>query len=444
MPQAGVVEVHPDNWSADEPPLVLTSDSVGIPAQPSGHFGAAVVGAQVSFPDYCADLVIGMPGADEGRGAVVVVPDLGSGFEPAKAVRLPASALGLQPGDALGTALGVVQSGNGALIVAGAPGRDLPGAPNAGAVVSWRMPAAWDAAPEAAGTPAVPTPAEPVIHAQGSNGVLGHSERGDRFGSVIATDPVRAWQGGTLPIGIPQEDIGRKADAGAIALLTFTDGVLTGNDLIWQGHGLPGRSRQGDQLGAAVTWTGFRPAYGVPGKDANGRRDSGAVIVWKPALADPTTGSYQVITQNTRGVPDKSEKGDRFGAALASASGLTQPETTTIAVGAPGEDTRGRRNAGAVTLLTWLSEDDPPRWGFSTLKATGLAKGDAFGSRLVAVNDYSDMEEDTRDVLFVGAPGEDRPGARNAGRYYVVTYPKYVPTAVPYADGRTANERFGS
>ena len=119
VPQAGVVEVHPDNWSADEPPLVLTSTLLGIQAEPMGHFGAAMVGAQVSFPDYCADLVIGMPGADGGRGAVLVVPDVGSGFDVARAVRLPTSTLGLQPGDALGTAIGVVQSPKGAVIVAG-------------------------------------------------------------------------------------------------------------------------------------------------------------------------------------------------------------------------------------------------------------------------------------------------------------------------------------
>jgi hypothetical protein len=64
VPQAGVIEVHPENWGADEPPLVLTSASVGVGAEPMGRFSAAVVGAQMSFPDYCADRVVGMPGAD--------------------------------------------------------------------------------------------------------------------------------------------------------------------------------------------------------------------------------------------------------------------------------------------------------------------------------------------------------------------------------------------
>ena len=443
VPQAGVVQVHPDNWSADEPPLVLTSTMLGIQAEPMGHFGAAVVGAQVSFPDYCADLVIGMPGADGGRGAVLVVPDFGSGFDVARAVRLPTSTLGLQPGDGLGTAIGVVQSATGALIVAGAPGRDLPSAPNAGQLVSWLVPAAWDPPSSLPPmTPMVPSPQEPVTYAQGAGGAPGHAERGDRFGSVIASDPVNGWWGAaTLAVGIPKEDIGRKANAGAVALLTFTNGALTGHDLIWQGHGLPGKSRTGDRLGAAVT--GSRQAFGIPGKDSNKRKDSGAVIVWQPDATDPGTGTWRVITQNTRGVPDRSEKGDRFGSALAVGAGMAQQETLTIAVGAPGEDIRGRRNTGAVTWLTWMDEDDPPRFAYSLLKVRGLAKGDAFGSRLVVVSDDPGMEENSRDTLLVGAPGEDRPGARNAGRFYVTEYPAYVPTAVPYADGQMTNEQFG-
>jgi hypothetical protein len=188
---------------------------------------------------------------------------------------------------------------------------------------------------------------------------------------------------------------------------------------------------------------GYARAFGVPGKDSNRRRDSGAVIVWQRDVNDPSTGAYRAITQNTTGVPDRSEKGDRFGASLAVASGLTHPETWTVVVGAPGED-RGRvRNVGSVTLLTWLSEEDVPRFGYSTLAVAGLARHDRFGSRLTVVNDSPDMEEDTQDTLFVGAPGEDRPGVRNAGRYYVTRYPNRVPTAVPYADGRTPNERFG-
>ena len=53
------------------------------------------------------------------------------------------------------------------------------------------------------------------------------------------------------------------------------------------------------------------------------------------------------------------------------------------------------------------------------------------------------MEEDTADILFVGAPGEDRPQAGNAGRYYVTRRTAANAPAAIYANGVTANERFG-
>ena len=90
----------------------------------------------------CRALVIGMPGANQGRGAVVVLPDYGNGLVPGAAVGLPTQSPSLQPGDRLGTSLqggaGDVGKG-GSLIAAGAPGRDAAGASDAGAVFGWRV-----------------------------------------------------------------------------------------------------------------------------------------------------------------------------------------------------------------------------------------------------------------------------------------------------------------
>jgi hypothetical protein len=206
-------------------------------------------------------------------GAVVVVPDLGSGFDVTQAVRLPTAMLGLRAGDALGSALGVVQSATGALIVAGAPGRDLPHARNVGELVAWLVPAAWGAPAGYPETPSVPTAQQPLTYVQGAAGVLGHGERADRFGSVIATDAVDGRYGpATLVVGIPKEDIGRKTNAGAVALLTSTNGVLTGNDLLWQGHGLPGKSRKGDLRCPARTVVWSRPPAGPGTRTAGASR----------------------------------------------------------------------------------------------------------------------------------------------------------------------------
>ena len=60
--------------------------------------------------------------------------------------------------------------------MAGAPGRDLAGAPNAGALVTWLVPIDWSGA-SAGTTPAVPAPGAPLVYVQGAGGLTGHSER---------------------------------------------------------------------------------------------------------------------------------------------------------------------------------------------------------------------------------------------------------------------------
>ncbi len=230
--------------------------------------------------------------------------------------------------------------------MAGAPGRDARKARDAGALVSWVIPTDDDAPSR------VVHAAPPVTYVQGIRGIRGHAEAGDRFGSVLYLAGLEEEL--TLAVGIPDEDIGRAKDAGAVALLTWgRDGRWWGdNQLLWQGHGapgwyrLPGRSRAGDRLGAAVNYMDKKGAFGVPGKDANGRRNSGAVLVWRGTLA---TGKYHVVTQNTRGVPDRSERGDAFGSAIVMRQDCGQCQV--LAIGTPGEDRGRRRNAGAVTHL---------------------------------------------------------------------------------------------
>lgn len=444
VPRAGVVELkyrEASGWVTAR----LSSSSVGVPEQPGGLFGASVDAYAVSSGDYCQDLVVGMPGKDGGTGGVVVVPDFGNGLNPGAAVWLPAPA-GLQPGDALGAAVTVLpwewwsstgaSPGNYHAVVAGAPGKDVEGAPDAGMVVSWQM----VRYTESPGTVRVNPPG---TYTQGSAGLQGRAEAGDRFGSVLAS-----WDQYTV-VGIPDEDIEQRGknrkDAGAIAILSFANGILSGNDLLWQGAGLPGASQKGDRLGASVATRRGSPiltgAFGVPGKDADKRKDSGAVISVTSRYDAPSgrhVSVYSVITQNTRGVPDRSEKGDAFGASV-SASEEGNPFTLPLAVGAPGENVGRKKDAGSVTYLGV----NPSAPGGRMWAIAGLAARDRFGSSLM-VRDYSCDPGHCR-FVFVGAPGEDRPHARDAGRIYTMAFASASgsPTTTVLADGVTAKERFG-
>jgi hypothetical protein len=385
----------------------------------------------------CPDLLIGVPGAKGGRGAVVVVPDFGAGLEPARALWLTTGSPVMQPGDGLGSAIGVTNASYAdptpaVAVVAGAPGRDAPGAPDAGALIVWRFPVLTG---DLAVPPALPAPTTATALVQGSGGMKGHAEPRDRFGSVISS-------GNPLTVGIPSEDIGRKKDAGAVASLTFTAGRMASNELLWMGSGLPGRARAGDRAGASV-YQGAAFVVGVPGRDSNGRKDSGAVLArwtWKvgPQWSDPPT--WKILTQNTRGVPDMSERGDGFGSAVTYIVGRRGAETSAFAVGVPGEDHGRRKNVGAVTYVDLFSEmeDSEGRWAFASQPLPRRTTGDRFGSSFVRVLGDPGDDEDITDTLIVGAPGLDLRGAPDAGRYWQVRR-----ATAAFATGATPQERMG-
>lgn len=431
--QAGIVELHfrqGASWSMSR----LSSAMLGKPLQARGRFGSAVTPISVTSGDYCPDLLIGMPGADRSRGAVVVVPDFGAGLEPSAAVWLPTQGVAIRAGDRLGTTAMATAwrhriAGTpeapvmGLVVIAGAPGWDASGARNAGALIAWRIPVT-DAPTRSVGVE------PPRIYHQGSGGLGGRSERGDRLGAVLATGPSEE-----LMVGVPYEDVGARTNAGAVTVLHLDDGVLATSELLWQGHGLPGAARAGDRLGTSLAIGGEMTVIGVPGRDASRRRNSGAVIVGESVWDEQdqaTVIRYRVVTQNTPGIPGTSEKGDRFGSALA-AGIRDRSDDTMVAVGIPGEDTHGRRNVGAVTVLSHSAG-----W---PLRARGLAAGDHFGSSIL-VHSFGLGEERGCSDVYVGAPGEDRPGARDAGRYYVRSCERTRATV--FANGRITNERFGA
>lgn len=434
---AGVIEVR---GTGGRVTCLLTSAMLGVPARARGWFGAAWTYGRLTGSDGGLHLLVGMPGADGGRGAVALVPDFGKGLEPRAAVWLPTASLGLKPGDQLGATVVVTETANdlgSTLVIAGAPGRDVGRRADAGALVTWVV--RWNRT--AIRDIRV---SRPALHRQGASGVPGAAERGDRFGSVLHHLNDRWYLprllGSDVIVGVPDEDVGRRRDAGMVVRLTFDgNGGVTKGVAQWQGRGLPGRASAGDRLGAAIA-VGFNgsdygvDAIGIPGKNANGRKDSGAVLV-RDWGRDP----FRVVTQNSPKVPGTSERGDRFGAAVATGGGLIESEEDRIIVGAPGEDVRGRRDTGAVTYV------DPYGGNHGVVqRVKGLAAGDRFGSSFLLDGPLED-EPSRSQLLLIGAPGEDRRGARNAGRFYWanVTFHHPRAAATPFVNGVARGERFG-
>lgn len=197
---AGVVDVHYSRFPGSTATVQRVGASYfqGVPAPAVGDgFGSAVAFADINDDpqarDFCQDLVIGVPGANGGRGEVIIAFGSVGGLDPAGAVVMH----GTQAGEHYGAA--VVASGHD--IWVGAPDRSVNGKARAGAVEHLRM------------EPGLVTHVENL--AQGVDLVPGVSEVNDRFGQVLSAGP-----GGdlSLAVGQPGEDVGSLVDAGAGAV----------------------------------------------------------------------------------------------------------------------------------------------------------------------------------------------------------------------------------
>jgi hypothetical protein len=384
---------------------VLTAASfAGVP-ESGDRLGAALAIGDVDG-DGCADVLAGAPGLG-GAGAVLVLHGSPAGIASAGATLLPGAAVG----DRFGSAVALAQRPGSQTrdLWVGAPGADVGGTMDAGAVYHYTLESAAGLSPpdttDAAGArgAAAGAPALVGVITEDSPDVPGRAEAGDRFGEVVAPAA-----GGAL-VGVPREDVGAREDAGAVVRLSSAGAVA-------QRFTLP-RARAGDRLGAAVTTTasGTGGVAGAPGRDLAGARHAGVVQLFRSARGGRLAADDR-LAQGVDGIPGRAERGDRFGAAVTSGRALLCPEATSYAVGAPGEDLGRVRDAGSVTVVEPGDIGCKPR---ALSQGRGLPgspeRGDRLGAALGIARDRDDFEEDASETLLAGAPGEAVRGRAEAG-----------------------------
>ena len=139
-------------------------------------------------------------------------------------------------------------------------------------------------------------------------------------------------------MGVPGEDVGSVADAGAINVLYGGAGGLAGRDqLLVQGSpGVAGRAEAGDGFGSRLANPNSVPAFspdvggndfdgdgvgdlavGAVGEDLGAVLNAGAVNVLYGTAGTGLPGSGgQLFSQDSPGVEDQAEAGDGFGGAV--------------------------------------------------------------------------------------------------------------------------------
>ena len=356
--------------------------------------------------DYCPDFAIGAPGSDVegvvGSGAVEVAYGNGyNSFDKRRQVLTPGPALGVQAqidsGFGSSLAQGELDEDWYADLVIGIPGYDSRSAVDAGAVL------VLFGAPAGLGE-------RRLLLMQGDIPGSGGREGGDGFGAALAI------QDHVLLVGSPGEDVGSAVNAGAV--VTFQGFTSAGSRptarFVSQAGAVAGAAEVGDRLGAAVA---FGPSgmllLGAPGEDVGTVADAGAVVTISPS------GASALFSQDSRGMGGVAEAGDHFGAALA-----LVPEVDVdgyrLAIGAPGEDVAGVRDAGMVGFLAGRTLMSRPRAtgqvvSQDTTGVPGVAeRGDRFGSVLSTWYHMHELD------LLVGVPDEDLGSLTDAGSVTVL------------------------
>ncbi len=175
----------------------------------------------------------------------------------------------------------------------------------------------------------------------------GGAEAGAQFGAAMA-----AQSSGILVIGAPGADRGSVVDAGEVVVLDYSSpDPAPAVSVLVQGLSGAGLPEVGDRFGEALeviaTGGGDVIVVGVPHEDVGSKVDAGAVAYFPPG------GPLSMVTQDSPGAGGVAEAGDRYGADLDVYGRFTTHPVGQVVIGVPGEDVGSRQDAGAIAFASF-------------------------------------------------------------------------------------------
>lgn len=174
----------------------------------------------------------------------------------------------------------------------------------------------------------------------------GGAQAGAGFGASIAAETLK-----TIAIGAPGRDVAGALDAGRVDRLDYQGSAQPDVSVIQQGGtgaGTPEpKDRFGEVLRLVPTDVGPILLIGVPHEDVGSRVDAGAVGMAPPDL------QLSLVNQDSQNAGGTAEAGDRYGASVDGYVTDTATVAGKVVIGVPGEDLKGKRDAGMVSFASF-------------------------------------------------------------------------------------------
>ena len=234
---------------------------------------------------------------------------------------------------------------------------------------------------------------------------------------------------GDLAVGAPGEDIGASTDAGVVHVMNGSAAGLTAaGSQYWNQNsaGIADAVEPGDGFGSTLSAGDFNGdgrddlAIGAGSEDIGATVDAGVVHVLYGSPAGLTSAGSQYWNQNSAGLADAVETGDRFGSALANGR-LNNDVFAELVVGVAAEDVGTTVDAGVVQVLPGAAAGlTTAGSGYWHQNVAGIADtveaGDGFGGSLAVGSIDNIVGQD----LAVGVGNEDVGATVDAGAVHAI------------------------